>query len=114
MSGCLIIYITRALRLCCTRVVCICVFSTATLPCTYPSFVREKSRRWGRTVVHTVGSGKHLRQRPWTTGFPPAYRHARGSYSLTHHHPLRRARSAIHFTCLYNEYIDCWRRYHSP
>jgi hypothetical protein len=40
----------------------------------HPSFVivTEKSRRWGRTVVHTVGSGKHLRQRSWrTTGFLP-------------------------------------------
>ena len=69
-----------------------------TMYLTYPSFLTEKSRRWGRAVVHTVGSGKHLWQRPWTTGFPPAYRHARGSYSLTHHHPLRRARSAIYFT----------------
>ena len=38
-------------------------------PTTYLS--TEKSRRWGRTVVHTDGSGKHLRQRPWTTGLPP-------------------------------------------
>ena len=31
----------------------------------------EKSRRWGRAVVLTVRSSKHLRQRLWTTGFPP-------------------------------------------
>jgi len=62
--------IIHALRLCCKRVVYTCVFSTAP-PCTYPSSLTEKSRRWGQAVVHTVGSGKHLRQRPSTAGFPP-------------------------------------------
>ena len=38
-------------------------------PTTYLS--TEKSWRWGRTVVHTDGSGKHLRQCPWTTALPP-------------------------------------------
>ncbi len=36
---------------------------------------------------------------------PPAYRHARGSYSLTHHHPFRRARSAIHLTSILLQHV---------